>query len=292
VYPHELGEKLMPNVAAFEPENIVVENNSYIAKRRSYNQILEQRSITSVFQPIISLIDGQGLGYEALTRGPVGSLFQSPLPLFDFARSEGSLYTLEKLAREKAIQNCRGLKKQERVFINITADIIHHPKFSPGQTLRVLRANGLEPSNVVFEITERSSIEDFSTVKKILEHYRSQGYQIAIDDAGAGYSSLQAIAELQPDFIKVDRSLVQDIHLDKVKEYILESFVTFAQKLNIRIIAEGIEKLEELEKVIQLGVHFGQGFLLGRPNHLLREPDPFVVKVIRDQMNQVAHSFS
>ena len=89
-------------------------------------------------------------------------------------------------------------------------------------------------------------MEDFTLAKKILEHYRKQGYRIAIDDAGAGYSSLQAIAELQPDFIKIDRSLIEHIHMNKIKEYILETFVTFAQKMNIELIAEGIEAAEEL----------------------------------------------
>jgi diguanylate cyclase (GGDEF)-like protein len=118
---------------------------------------------------------------------------------------------------------------------------------------------------VVFEITERSSIEDFRSAQKILEHYRKQGYRIAIDDAGAGYSSLQAIAELQPDFIKIDRSLVEHIHVNKTKEYILETFVTFAQKMNIHLIAEGIEHPDELIKLTRMGVHYAQGYLLGKP---------------------------
>src|SRR5690606_12263676 len=135
-----------------------------------------------------------------------------------------------KLAREKAIAGCCELNKYQKVFINIPAQVIHDPQFTPGQTMKVLGAFGLAPHNVVFEITERSSIEDFSATKRLLEHYRIQGYQIAIDDAGAGYSSMQAIAELQPDYIKIDRSLIQNIHKDQIKEYIVDTFVTFAQK--------------------------------------------------------------
>ncbi|WP_438447974.1 GGDEF domain-containing protein [Gorillibacterium sp. sgz5001074] len=227
--------------------------------------ILEERRISSVYQPIVSLSDASIFGYEALSRGPQGSKFHSPLELFGYAEERGGLYELDRLAREKAIEGCLGLGREQRVFINIPAHVIHDPQFASGHTLKMLERCGIEPRNVVFEITERTSIEDFATAKRILQHYRNQGYQIAIDDAGAGYSSLQAIAELQPDFIKVDRSLITNIHQDRMKETILETFVSFARKMSIRMIAEGIESWEELKKLSQMGVHYAQGFLIGRP---------------------------
>ncbi|MFD2671689.1 GGDEF domain-containing protein [Marinicrinis sediminis] len=232
----------------------------------AFGTIMEEKRIQSVYQPIVSLTNGVEFGYEALTRGPKGSPFESPLKLFDYAERQGCLHMLDRLARETAILGSHGLKKEQKIFINIPANVIHDSEFTPGQTLRILEERGILPQNVVFEITERSSIEDFSTVKRILHHYRRQGYQIAIDDAGAGYSSLEAIAELHPDFIKVDRSLIHGIHQDKIKEYILETLVTFAQKMNIRIIAEGIEEYPDLDKLMRMGVHFAQGYLLGRPN--------------------------
>lgn len=230
-----------------------------------FYEIIEKGSIHSVYQPIVSLQDGQVMGYEALIRGPKESKFHSPLTMFQFAENNGELYKLEKLAREKAIQGSILEHPQQLLFINISSHVLYDPGFVPGKTLEILQKYGLRPSNVVFEITERTSIEDFTLAQKILEHYRKQGYRIAIDDAGAGYSSMQAIAELQPDFIKIDRSLIQDIHENKVKEYILETFVTFAQKMNISLIAEGIEQEEELIKLTRLGVHYAQGFLLGKP---------------------------
>ncbi|RKN85463.1 GGDEF domain-containing protein [Paenibacillus ginsengarvi] len=243
--------------------------------------ILQNQSLYAVYQPIVSLADGSVFGYESLSRGPQHSGFVSPLELFKFAEEEGFLYTLDRLAREKAIAGCGELRKEQRVFINVPAQVIHDPHFTPGRTLRLLERRGLSPHNVVFEITERSSIEDFSTAKKILQHYRSQGYQIAIDDAGAGYSSLQAIAELQPDYIKVDRSLIRNIHKDKIKEHMLETFVTFADKMNIRIIAEGIEQADELYKLMQMGIHFGQGFLLAKPSPKLSGLEPRQIDQIR-----------
>ncbi|WP_158289253.1 bifunctional diguanylate cyclase/phosphodiesterase [Paenibacillus flagellatus] len=251
------------------------------ARAARFLSILERQTIESVYQPIVSFVDGRAFGYEALTRGPRGTDFQSPLELFKFAEREGFLYSLDRLAREKAIAGCAGLAREQRVFINIPAQVIHDPEFTPGRTMKLLEERGLSPHNVVFEITERCSIEDFTTAKKILQHYRNQGYQIAIDDAGAGYSSLQAIAELQPDFIKVDRSLIHNIHKDKIKEHILETFVAFADKMNIRLIAEGIEQADDLHKLMQMGVHFGQGYLLAKPAAGIGPVDEGIAEQIR-----------
>ncbi len=230
-----------------------------------FKEIMRQQSIYTVYQPIVSLANAEIFGYEALTRGPENHLFHSPLQLFAYAEREGMIYDLEQMAREKAIAGSRGLLPEQRVFINISAEMIHDTRFMPGKTLKLLEECGLSPSNVVFEITERSSVEDFTTAKRILEHYRNQGYQIAIDDAGSGYSSLQAIAELLPDYIKVDRSLIHNIFKDKIKEYILETLISFAHKMNIKVIAEGIENQEELFKLMRMGIHYGQGYYLGRP---------------------------
>ncbi|WP_181410027.1 bifunctional diguanylate cyclase/phosphodiesterase [Paenibacillus sp. tmac-D7] len=236
------------------------------ALREELLDLLHSKNIRSVYQPIVSLSDGEVLGYEALTRGPERSALHSPLSLFELAEQEGLLYPLDRLARSNAIGSVTLRSGKQQLFLNLSADILNDPLFAPGQTLELLRLRGLTPANVVFEITERSSIEDFEKTKHILDHYRKQGYRIAIDDAGAGYSSLQAIAELHPDYIKVDRSLVSGVHRNKTKEYILETMVTFAEKLGVYLIAEGIETEEELTKLTLMGVHYGQGFLLGRPD--------------------------
>jgi diguanylate cyclase (GGDEF)-like protein len=247
-------------------ENRVLSKESNAVNQSEFWRIMNCEDIQSVYQPIVSLKDGAVLGFEALSRGPEGSPFYSPLVLFPFAEQENALYKLEKMAREKAIESVNLAHQKQLLFINISSKILMDPDFVPGQTMEILQRNGMSPRNVVFEITERSSIEDFSAAKNMLMHYRKQGYRIAIDDAGAGYSSLQAIAELQPDFIKIDRSLISGIHKDKVKEYILETFVTFAHKMNIHLIAEGIEQLDELIKLTRMGIHYAQGYLLGKPS--------------------------
>ena len=236
-------------------------------KRRAIDRLIGERLIQPVYQPIVALQNhGEVFGYESLTRTEDRTWFPGPLELFLFAEQEGLTYSLDRLAREKAIDGCMPLGQEQKLFINVMAQIMEDPSFSPGQTLSLLEQHRLSPHNVVFEITERSSIADFGSVKKALEHYRSQGYQIAIDDVGAGYSSLQSIVELRPDYLKVDRSIIHNIHLDEMKEHILYTLIQLAAKMDISIIAEGIELEEELAKVREMGIAYAQGYLLGRPS--------------------------
>jgi EAL domain-containing protein (putative c-di-GMP-specific phosphodiesterase class I)/GGDEF domain-containing protein len=246
-----------------------------------FRDILAWHKITAHYQPIVSLSTGSIYGYEALARGPKESHFATPNRLWEFAEKENQLYALEKVARQRAIEGFLSNGSNWKLFINLNASVIHDPQFTPGQTLAFLEKMNLAPQNVVFEITERQSIDDYASFTKALDHYRRQGYRIAIDDAGAGYSSLQAIAELRPDYIKIDRSLIHRIDRDKIKEILVETLTVFAQKINCQIIAEGIETFEELEVVRRLGVHFGQGYLLGRPNPKLQPASDAVVEWIQ-----------
>ncbi|MBE4909406.1 EAL domain-containing protein [Bacillus luteolus] len=247
-----------------------LDNHSIITmshKRNEFRDILKNKAIKILFQPIVCLQNGEIHGYEALSRGPENSEFHYPSSLFSFAEREGFLYPLEKVAREQALYQSKHLLDNQKLFINLTPQVIHDPHFTPGHTISLLEQYQMNPENIVFEITERSAITDFQAFKVVLNHYRAQGFKIAIDDAGAGYSSLQAISELEPDYIKVDRSLISGVDKNEVKKNILEAFVMFAKKMNSKVLAEGIETFEELEKVKELGIDFGQGYYLARPNN-------------------------
>ncbi len=236
------------------------------ALREELDRLLRDNSLRSVYQPIVRLGDGRVFGYEALSRCPEGCLFNGPLELFKFAEQDNQAFALDRMAREKAIRHCPPLGPQQKIFINVTMGIMNDPHFVSGQTVRWLTERGFHPGQVVFELTERNSIDDFDAAKKILAHYRSQGYEIAIDDAGAGYSSLQSIVELNPDYIKIDRSLVRNADGDDMKKNMLRTFVRFAKKMNIRTVAEGIERPEEMRLLRAMGFDFGQGYWIGRPS--------------------------
>jgi len=246
--------------------------------KAEFYDILRKKAFFIHYQPIISLGIGDIFGFEALTRGPLNSYFYYPDRLFLYAENQGSLYKLEKITRELAIENSRDfLKKEQKLFINISSQVIYDPKFISGYTTALLEKYQLTPHNIIFEITERSAIKDFDAFRKVLEHYRMQGFKIAIDDAGAGYSSLQAISELNPEYIKIDRSLIQNIDKNDLKKSLVETLTNSAKKINSKVIAEGIETAEELHTTVNLGVQYGQGFFLARPNF---PPESISVKAV------------
>jgi len=257
-----------------------------------FHNLLTKRQIEAYFQPIISMETGEPLGWEALSRGPKGSRFERPDALFAYAEESGELYQLERICRERAIEKSDALPHKIKLFLNINPRTIDDPNFTKGETRRLLDRYGLAPSQIVFEITERHSIQDYTAFRKTLEHYRQQGYLIAVDDAGAGYSSLQSIVELCPDFIKMDMSLVRGVHNDPVKQALLEAFVTLARKIKCKIIAEGIEYEEELKTLHDLGIDYAQGYLLGRPGPVMTTSIPQTVQTFieRRRLEKVSMS--
>lgn len=231
-----------------------------------FNMILRKREISTLYQPIINFKTNSILGWEALSRGPENSSFRSPIVLFETAELLGSLFALEKLCRETAFENAGAFKEGQKLFLNIHPRTMADPEFTPGKTTELMERAGLKPENIVFEITEQHSVQDFNLFYRTLDHYRSQGFKVAVDDVGAGYAGLLTIAELQPEFIKLDKSLIANIHRDPVKRALVETTVTFANKIGSQIIAEGIEKKEQAVCLMDKGVHCGQGYFLARPD--------------------------
>ncbi|WCK55453.1 GGDEF domain-containing protein [Aneurinibacillus sp. Ricciae_BoGa-3] len=230
-----------------------------------FNRILDTEDIHMVAQPIVSLKTSALLGWESLLRGPEGSAFYSPGNLFASAEKTGRGFQLESLCRRKSINNLKYLDSYHKLFINLDARSIDDPFLLRGEIFKQMGRYGLSPRNIVFEITERHAIKNFDSFREIIQEYRKKGYLIAVDDAGAGYSSLEAIAEIYPDYIKLDMALIRNVDVDPIKQALLETFVKFANKVKCKIIAEGIETESELETLINLGVDYGQGFILGRP---------------------------
>ena len=232
-------------------------------------EILQKGDITTVFQPIISLKDGELLGYEALSRGPEKSVFQNPEKLFEFARIFGRLWELELLCRLKALENISKYSPDFHIFLNVDPRIIDDEKFRKGFTKDFVKKYNLNPQKVVFEITEKNSIVDIESFKKVIENYKDQGYNIAIDDTGSGYSGLKLITEIHPHFIKLDMNLIRDIDKDGLKYALIKTFYDFCRVTDIKMIAEGIETENELNTLIDIGIDYGQGYYIQRPQDSL-----------------------
>ncbi|WP_018247603.1 EAL domain-containing protein [Orenia marismortui] len=232
--------------------------------------IIRDKDIRTVFQPIINLKNARILGYEALSRGPKGTFFEDPLKMFSIAREYDMLFDLEKVCREKALHVARNLKEDDKLFINIDPHVIYDHNFQGGITKEFIDSLPISHENIVIELTEKTSIQDYNGFKAVLDHYKDQGYQIAIDDTGAGYSGLQSIIAISYDYIKLDHFLIRNIDQDPLKLALLEVFIKFARKINSKIIAEGIETEDELNTLINMGIDYGQGYFIAPPTIKLK----------------------
>lgn len=237
------------------------------------DEILSRQLVTTCFQPIVDLSTARIAGYEALSRGPEGSEMHSPVNLIEAANAEGKLWELESLFRRNAIVSAGKQGLDALLFLNVDPQIITDPKFREGLTRRYLVDNSLSPERVVFEVTERATLGNSDTFVRTLDHYRCQGYQVAIDDTGAGYSNLSMLAMSNPTYIKIDMSIIRRIHENNYKQAIVKSLVGLANMTGAKVIAEGIETREEMLSLIRLGVHMGQGFYLAMPSVLLPQLD-------------------
>jgi EAL domain-containing protein (putative c-di-GMP-specific phosphodiesterase class I) len=125
----------------------------------------------------------------------------------------------------------------------------------------------------VFEVTEHAAVRDFASLRRVLEEIRAVGFRLAMDDVGSGYAGLQTIAEIRPDFLKIDMSLVRDLHLDPIKRELISTILRFSESTGIAIVAEGVESEAELVSLADTGVRCAQGFLFAEPDSPPRAPD-------------------
>lgn len=247
-----------------------------------FDEIIREEKITTLYQPIVNLKSSEIIGYEALSRGPEMTALYSPLALIEAAHESQRIWELEMLFRKKALERVFELKEDKLLFLNVDPDVIKAPEYKSGLTKDYLESLNFNETSIVFEITERTAISDYNAFHDVLENYRNQGYLIAIDDVGAGYSGLKTINEVRPNFIKIDMDLVRNIDKDAFKQALLKAFVDTSMTTNIRIIAEGIETKEELKTLILLGVHAGQGYYLKKPSKKFETIDREIITRIKD----------
>lgn len=229
-------------------------------------EILQKKALTSLFQPIINMRSGAIIGYEGLIRGPRDSLLYSPVTLFAEAKQNGRTYELERLCWELHIQHFRLLGLPGKLFLNSSPYLLRRDFNSDTNTsdLMELITNG-EHQNIVIELTEGDATNDYQQLRRAAREYRDLGVQIAIDDLGDAFSSLILWSELRPDYVKIDRYFIQNISTDPLKQQFVRSICEIAQQAQTMVVAEGIETVAELTTLRRLGVPYGQGYLLGRP---------------------------
>jgi EAL domain-containing protein (putative c-di-GMP-specific phosphodiesterase class I)/GGDEF domain-containing protein len=218
---------------------------------------IRDRGVYVDYHPIVVASTREIFGYEALARGQLRTL-RSPEVMFDVAAEADLIWELSRLCRERALEGMSTrLEAGQLLFLNVDPHDFADPAFSETEVS--------EPSRVVIEITERTAIKDYPKFRERLKAFREKGFRFAVDDAGSGYAGLGSIANLEPDFIKLDISLINAIDTNFIKQNLVQTMVRFANDHGAMVIAEGVERAEEFKTVQDLGVHLVQGFFLHRP---------------------------
>lgn len=238
------------------------ETRYYAAMRERLARVVHDKLIATVFQPVVNLRTKAVIGYEALSRGPAGTELENPEVMFELARDFDLVWELEALCIENVLPWLHDVCSRGYLFFNLESQFI--------QQLQQRGTEVFDPffeSNrqIVIEVTERSAIRDYRTFRHTLHNLKQMGFKIAIDDCGSGYATLEAVAELQPDYLKVGHSLFHGVDKDPIRRRLVELVARCAETIGARTIAEAIENEDQLRVCLDLGITEGQGFLLARP---------------------------
>ena len=257
---------------------------STTARRRGFRQSVEDLvagpGIQAALQPIVRLHDRVVIGYEALCRFPRRPHLATPEQLFASAAGLHLETALDRRCIAAALEETP-LTGTSDLFVNVLTGTLFDPT-GIDELDRAVHAAGADPRAIVLEFSEREQVVELARLQRIAADLRARGYRIAVDDAGAGHASMRLIAELRPEFIKVDQALIRDIHSDRARRALVVALLSFSGHIGSRLIAEGIETQEDNDTLSSLGVQFGQGWLHGRPvltSAMADHPDVEVVDV-------------
>ena len=237
--------------------------------------ILEQRQVSALFQPVIDLGRCEILGYEALIRGPSDSTLHSPIKLLRLAHHSGLAYEVEMLCAESIVAAFLQQNLQGRLFLNFSPNVLLLQGLLNRGAVDRFAELGLSPEQVILEVAEHGYHSEYSRdmLQSAIRRYRKQGFAIALDDLGEGSSNFRLWGEVRPDFVKLDRHLIQGIDKDERKSAFVTHILDQANQAGARLIAEGVETRAELKACQTLGIELGQGYFLGRP---VAHPSPII----------------
>lgn len=231
-------------------------------------QVLDGQPLFSAFQPIVNAQDGEVFGYECMIRAyhPETQEVISAGQLLYACQRMNLLHELDQRARLTAIREASALPKSDiRFFVNFLPGAIYDPEICLRATMQAVSRSPLSMENLVFEVVETERIPDMARLRAILTYCREQGAKIALDDISQGFSPIQSLIDLAPDYIKIDRQLVSAAESLASARQTLEATVALAKRLGIAVIAEGIENTAQMRLCREAGVDYLQGFLFAHP---------------------------
>jgi diguanylate cyclase (GGDEF)-like protein len=255
--------------------------------RTQLQDVILGDGLSTVYQPIVDLGTGDIFAFEALTRGPRGTGFESPATLFAIADEVDLTVELDRACFRGALRNAMSLEPVHRLFVNLLPMSFYDSAFIEVEVGNLLSAAGLTPANIVFEITERLAIENFASFKRALASYTAMGFGVAIDDVGTRHSNLETVMSLRPHFIKISDVLVRGIARSTVKREMLRSLRHIAETIDAVMIAEGIEHQEDVVAIRDIGMRYGQGYYMARPGPAFPSLPDYVRAELRSSASNV-----
>ncbi|MDP9456689.1 MAG: EAL domain-containing protein [Actinomycetota bacterium] len=229
--------------------------------------MLSEGRLTSFFQPIVrAAAPSEVFAQECLLRGiDREGNFVPPGRIFGAAKASDLLFQTDLAARLTAIRDALRHGVDSNLFVNFTSTSVYDPVFCLRSTVQAIERSGMPNGNVVFEVTETEEVADTEHLKNVVDYYREKGFKVALDDMGSGYSSLNLIHRLRPDFMKLDMQLIRGVDQDPYKAVVASKILEMAQGLGVETIVEGVETEEELAWARERGATFVQGFLIAKP---------------------------
>jgi EAL domain-containing protein (putative c-di-GMP-specific phosphodiesterase class I) len=236
-----------------------------VVREKLQDLILREKVVTA-YQAIMELKDRTVLGFEALSRGARGTGLESAYALFGAAEEHGLLVELDRLCRRRALLSSGRIPSNAKIFVNTLPATIRDPQFRGKALIDFLDRAQVSPDRIVIEITEKLVIDNYNLFREAMAYFTDLGMSFAVDDVGAGYSGLEAIARLKPHYLKIDISLVRDVHVSLVNREMVKAIIAMGHGIGAAVIAEGIHTEDEALALQTMGIDWGQGYLLARPD--------------------------
>lgn len=230
-----------------------------------FPQMVNGGDLVTFFQPIVRVVTGDVLGFEALVRGHVQGELKPGGAIIDAARVHNALYQFDEVCRLTAVHvGVPQLLEGEKLFVNFLPGTVRDPIKAFDSVWNALAASGADPSCLVFEVVESEAFPDLEFLKVIVSEIRRRGSKVALDDLGTGNAALVYIDSLVPDYIKLAKGLVADYPRQE-DLLLVRGLVDHARLRGIRVIAEGVENLRQWQAIVSLDIDYVQGWLVGRP---------------------------
>ncbi|KIL50250.1 signal peptide protein [Jeotgalibacillus alimentarius] len=242
-------------------------------ENRETVEFIQSGKLISHLQPIVNISTGELYAYESLLRADSNEKPISPYELFQVANKAEMHSLLDQRAREEAIRARKNhIQSGVKSFINFLPSTIYNPEYCLQHTFHVVNKYNVDPADLVFEVVETEKIQDVNHLKKVFETYKREGMKVALDDVGAGFSTIEMLKLLEPNYVKIDRSYVDRCDEDTEKQKFLKEVTHVSKELGITVLAEGLERIEELKVCKDVGIDLCQGYLIGKPEPTAKTP--------------------